>query len=62
MPTAIKIPIDKINDNFDLVTTELFGPFQIFVEYNNIDHVLDILEKIPHNLTAGIVSNDIQFV
>ena len=32
------------------------------MEYNNIDHVLDILEKIPHNLTAGIVSNDIQFV
>jgi 1-pyrroline-5-carboxylate dehydrogenase len=43
-----------------LLTTELFGPFQIVTEYTNaqIDTVLDICESTPHHLTAAVVSND----
>ena len=40
--------------------TELFGPFQIVVEYGtkDVDFLLEILEMIPHHLTAACVSND----
>lgn len=43
-----------------LLLTELFGPFQIVTEWGNSDEqkVFDILEWIPHHLTAAIVSND----
>lgn len=37
---------------------ELFGPFQIIVEYKDIDDVLYVCEKMSHHLTAAIVSND----
>lgn len=44
----------------DLIMTELFGPFQIVVEYGtkDVDFLLEILEMIPHHLTAACVSND----
>jgi 1-pyrroline-5-carboxylate dehydrogenase len=43
-----------------LLTTELFGPFQIICEYGNNDteKVLEIMESLPHHLTAAVVSND----
>jgi len=43
-----------------LLTTELFGPFQIVTEWTNSqqDLVLEILESVPHHLTAAVVSND----
>jgi 1-pyrroline-5-carboxylate dehydrogenase len=43
-----------------LLSTELFGPFQIITEYGNteFDKVVDVLEAIPANLTAAVVSND----
>lgn len=46
-----------------LLTTELFGPFQIVTEYGNaqLDQVLDICESCPHHLTAAVVSNDAIF-
>lgn len=61
-PTAIKVPIKHFRGKKkrELITTELFGPFQIVVEYGNkdVDHLLEILEAIPHHLTAACVSND----
>ncbi|MBT8080099.1 MAG: aldehyde dehydrogenase family protein [Gammaproteobacteria bacterium] len=62
--TAIRVPLDALlGDSFDLVTTELFGPFQVVVEYGDadIERVLAILERISHHLTAAIVSSDIAF-
>ncbi len=49
--------------HFELVTTELFGPFQVVVEYGDDDlpTVLAILERISHHLTAAVVSADVEF-
>ena len=43
-----------------LLTTELFGPFQIVTEWGSaqLDTVLEICEAVPHHLTAAVVSND----
>ncbi|CAG9335615.1 unnamed protein product [Blepharisma stoltei] len=60
-PTAVYVPIDQIPKHWDLVTTELFGPFQIVTEWNNIEDVLAILEKLSHHLTAAVVTKDQQF-
>lgn len=61
-PTAISVPLKEIvNDKyFDIVTTELFGPFQIITTYNDddLDCVLEILERMENHLTAAVVSND----
>ena len=47
-------------ENFDLCTTEIFGPFFLITEYddNDIDLLLKALEQMKNHLTAGIVSND----
>jgi len=63
-PTAIKVPIAAVaGDHFKLITTELFGPFQIIVTWDDdeLPIVLDILERMSHHLTAAIVSKDIGF-
>ena len=58
-PTAIHIPINSINeDNFKLISKELFGPFQIVINYENVDDVINLVNKLPHHLTAAVVSND----
>ncbi len=62
--TAIRVPIDAVaGEHFGLITTELFGPFQIIVSYGDdeLDKVLDILERMSHHLTAAVVSRDIDF-
>lgn len=43
--------------------TEIFGPFQIVVEYDDADlpDVLQALENCDAHLTAAIVSRDFQF-
>jgi len=59
-PTAIQVSLESLaGDYFETITTELFGPFQVVVEYNdtNLDSVLNILERISHHLTAAIVSD-----
>jgi 1-pyrroline-5-carboxylate dehydrogenase len=66
-PTAIFVPLSemlKTPHNFDLVTKEIFGPFQVITEYNDHDlpHVLEACERMHHHLTAAVVSNDIQFL
>ncbi len=62
--TAVQVPLEALaGDHFDLVTTELFGPFQVVVEYGDgdIDTVLAALERMSHHLTAAVVSADIEF-
>ena len=62
--TAVRVPLTALaGDHFDLVTTELFGPFQVIVTYGDDDlpQILDILERISHHLTAAVVSGDIEF-
>lgn len=63
-PTAIRVPISEFDgEHFGLLTTELFGPFQIVVTYgdDDVDTVLGILERMSHHLTAAVVSADVQF-
>jgi len=50
--------------NYNLVTTEVFGPFQIITSWgdNDLETLLECLEKMDHHLTAAVVSNDILFL
>lgn len=63
-PTAISVPIDTYLKNFEICSQELFGPFQIIVEYKDseIDKVIQCLNQYQNRLTAGIVSNDVLFL
>ncbi|CAM8972723.1 hypothetical protein QQ045_030421 [Rhodiola kirilowii] len=65
-PTAIYVPLQEIlkDENFDLVTKEIFGPFQIVTDYkqNQLPMVLDALERMHAHLTAAVVSNDQMFL
>ena len=62
--TAVQVPLAALaGDQFGLVTTELFGPFQVIVTYGDDDlpMVLDALNRLSHHLTAAVVSSDIEF-
>ena len=62
--TAIRVPIDAAaGEHFDLITTELFGPFQVILSWGDgeLPKVLDILERMSHHLTAAVVSRDVDF-
>lgn len=65
-PTAIFVPLKAYEDKkqYDLLTTELFGPFQIITEYNDneLECVFDIMDNLGRYLTAGVVSNDTKFL
>jgi len=64
VPTAVRVPLDALcGEHFELVTTELFGPFQVVVEYTDVDlpQVLEALERMSQHLTAAVVSADIAF-
>ena len=63
-PTAIEVSLKEFINNFDLCSTELFGPFQIVVPYkdNEIDSVIDCCNNFSHHLTSGVVSNDVRFL
>ena len=63
-PTAIRAPLAAMcGDHFDLLTTELFGPFQIVVSFGDdeVDAVLGLFERMSNHLTAAVVSADVQF-
>ena len=47
-------------DNFQLCTTEIFGAFQVVVEYSasELPLVLEACERMSAHLTAAVVSND----
>ncbi|KAL2515883.1 Delta-1-pyrroline-5-carboxylate dehydrogenase 12A1 [Forsythia ovata] len=65
-PTAVFVPLEEIlkDNNYELVTKEIFGPFQIVTEYkdNQLPLVLNALEKMHAHLTAAVVSNDLLFL
>jgi len=65
-PTAVRVPIESLSDPkaFKTATTELFGPFQVIVDWKEgqLPLVLDLVNSMENHLTAGIVSNDVQFV
>jgi len=65
VPTAVHVPLSQIPAHFDLVTTELFAPFQIVTTWDteeDLQTVLGLLERMHAHLTAAIVSRDMQFV
>jgi len=60
-PTAIRVPLQALcGEHFELLTTELFGPFQVVVTYgdDDLDAVLGVFERMSHHLTAAVVSAD----
>lgn len=62
--TAVQVPLQSLaGDGFELATTELFGPFQVVVEYgdDDVDTMLGVLERMSHHLTAAVVSADVNF-
>lgn len=65
-PTAVFVPLVEIlkSDNFELVTKEIFGPFQVVTEYSDdqLELVLEALERMNAHLTAAVVSNDPLFL
>ncbi|CAH8354002.1 unnamed protein product [Eruca vesicaria subsp. sativa] len=66
-PTAVYVPIEEIlkdTKTYELVTKEIFGPFQIVTEYkkDQLPLVLDALERMHAHLTAAVVSNDPIFI
>eukprot|EP00879_Flechtneria_rotunda_P016977 GHRR01017773.1.p1 GENE.GHRR01017773.1~~GHRR01017773.1.p1 ORF type:complete len:544 (+),score=178.14 GHRR01017773.1:415-2046(+) len=65
-PTAVFVPLDAMKDPaaFELVTTEVFGPFQVITEYTDdeLPLVLALFEFMFHHLTAAVVSNDALFL
>lgn len=63
-PTAVSVPIDTYMKNFEICSQELFGPFQVVVEYKDseVDKVIECCNRYENRLTAGIVSNDVLFL
>ena len=65
-PTAVYVPLKQIlSEKYNkLVTTEVFGPFQIVTTYIDceVDNILTVLEKMEHHLSAAVVSNDLIFL
>nr|Q40255.1 RecName: Full=Probable aldehyde dehydrogenase; AltName: Full=Flax-inducible sequence 1 [Linum usitatissimum]CAA60412.1 fis1 [Linum usitatissimum] len=65
-PTAVYVPLEEILkvSNYELVTKEIFGPFQVVTEYKNsqLPMVLEALERMHAHLTAAVVSNDQLFL
>ena len=63
-PTAVKVPLSQLaGGHFDLLTTEVFAPFQIVVSYGSseLDIVLRVFEQLSQHLTAAVVSADAVF-
>ena len=65
-PTAIYVPIKHFTTKkkLKLICTELFGPFQVITDYkmSHMKRVLNTIEEMDHHLTAGVVSNDSDFL
>jgi 1-pyrroline-5-carboxylate dehydrogenase len=63
-PTAVQVPLAAFaGADFELLATELFGPFQVVVTWDDsdLDTVLGLLERMQNHLTAAVVSADIAF-
>ncbi|KAL9239537.1 hypothetical protein vseg_013847 [Gypsophila vaccaria] len=65
-PTAVYVPLEEIlkDQYFELVTKEIFGPFQVVTDYKShqLPMVLEALERMHAHLTAAVVSNDLLFL
>lgn len=64
-PTAVFVPLEKITSYFKLVTTEVFGPVQVITywrENEELDLIIKMLNRMKNHLTAGVVSNDPEFL
>lgn len=65
-PTAVFVPLEEAMkpEHFSTVTTELFGPLQVITQYSKdqLEHVLEMCERMTNHLTAAVVSNDVKFV
>lgn len=64
-PTAVFIPLAQIPQHFDLVTREVFAPVQIITTWQSkqdLELVIEILNNLENNLTAGVVDRDVTFV
>ncbi|GAB5357687.1 hypothetical protein AAMO2058_000395800 [Amorphochlora amoebiformis] len=64
--TAVFVPLSEMlrsEENFQLVTKELFGPFQIVTEFDDssVDQVIEACDRMESHLTAAVVSNDPEF-
>ena len=59
-PTAIYVPLDQIMANFTVVTREVFAPVQVVTEWQSkeLSLVIQILNKLEHHLTAGVIDRD----
>ena len=64
-PTAVFVPLEQMlkEEHYTACATEIFAPFQVITYYNddNLDQVLEALERMSHHLTAAVVSNDPAF-
>lgn len=64
-PTAVEVPLIALSLNFDLVTTEVFGPLQIVVRWETLeelDFILNTCNRIKNHLTAAVVDSDTNFI
>jgi 1-pyrroline-5-carboxylate dehydrogenase len=64
-PTAVFVPLKSIASHVHLVTTEVFGPFQVMTIWESNEDLkllLDICNTMKHHLTAGVVDNDPDFL
>jgi 1-pyrroline-5-carboxylate dehydrogenase len=64
-PTAVFVPLKSIASHVDLVTTEIFGPFQVVTTWQtdeDLKLLLNICNSMEHHLTAGVVDNDPDFL
>jgi 1-pyrroline-5-carboxylate dehydrogenase len=64
-PTAVFVPLKSIPPHVELVTTEVFGPLQVVTTWESkrdLELLLKICNSMKHNLTAGVVDNDPDFL
>lgn len=64
-PTAVYVPLEQILPNFELVTTEVFGPFQVITHWSgkdDLDFILQLFDQMKNHLTAGVVSDNQEFL
>lgn len=66
-PTAVYVPLKELasDAHFKLCTTEIFGPMQVVTTWesdDDLEAVLECLERMQHHLTAAVVSNNTEFV
>mgnify|MGYP006963463024 CR=1 FL=1 len=68
-PTAVYVPLDQFlvsKEQFELITTEIFGPFQIVTCWDDakdgdFETVIRVLEKMENHLTGRRTSTCCDF-